>query len=191
MDEQHQQSFPADRDRTKAFVRLLSQHERSLNAYILALVPHWADAEEIAQETKVRLWEQFEQFEQFDQADPSVGFRAWSRKIAHYQVLTYRKRQGRERVRFSQKTMDALGVEARKSEIQLSLRHYALQKCLEKISFSHRKLILLCYSEEEHTLRDVAETLDQTYDAVRKKLLRVRRALATCVDRTLQTGGQV
>jgi len=188
VDEQHQQSFPADRDRTKAFVRLLSQHERSLNAYILALVPHWADAEEIAQETKVRLWEQFEQF---DQADRSAGFRAWSRKIAHYQVLTYRKRQGRERVRFSQKTMDALGFEARKSGKQLSLRHYALQQCLEKISFSHRRLILLCYSEEEQTLRDVAETLDQTYDAVRKKLLRVRRALATCVDRTLQTGGQV
>ena len=185
MDKFH--SDPTERERTRLFVHLLSQHERSLNAYILALVPHWADAEEIAQETKVRLWEQFEQF---DQTDPSAGFRAWSRKIAHYQVLTYRKRQGRESVRFSRETLDALGVEARKSGKQLSVRHYALQKCLEKLSAVHRELILLCYSEEEATLHDVAESLGQTYDAVRKKLLRVRGVLGTCVDRTLQTEGQ-
>lgn len=171
---------PADRDSVRRFVRLLSRHERSLNAFILSLVPNWHDADEIAQETKVRLWEQFDQF------DPATQFSAWARTIAHYQVLTYRKRKRREAVRFSRETLEALAFEADSYTKELGPRHYALEGCLNKLPGRHRELVLQCYSRQESTLKDAAERLGRTYEATRKTLLRVRRLLAECVDRTLQ-----
>ncbi len=58
--------------RVQEFVRLLTGNERRLKSYILTLVPNLADAEQIAQEASMRLWEQFGQY------DPSEGdFSAW------------------------------------------------------------------------------------------------------------------
>lgn len=37
------------------FVRLLTQHQRRVYAYILGIVPNWNDADEILQETNIRL----------------------------------------------------------------------------------------------------------------------------------------
>ena len=61
--------------RVKEFVRLLGAHEQGLSGYIISLVPNWADADEIAQETKLRLWEQFEQF------DRTKDFGTWARRL--------------------------------------------------------------------------------------------------------------
>lgn len=63
-------------DRATEFLRLLNEHERALNAYILTLNPHWADAEDIAQEMRLRLWKQFDKYE------PGTDFCAWGRSIA-------------------------------------------------------------------------------------------------------------
>jgi len=42
---------------------LLAKNERRLSQYVLALVPNWADADDLIQQTKVRLWEQFGQYD--------------------------------------------------------------------------------------------------------------------------------
>ena len=54
----------------REFLRLLGEHERRLRGFILALVPHWADADDIAQEVRLRLWEQFDDY------DPAKDFGA-------------------------------------------------------------------------------------------------------------------
>lgn len=164
-------------------MRLLAQHERSLCAYILALVPNWADADEIAQETKLRLWEQFDQFE------PGSQFGAWARSVAHYQVLTYRRRQQRDGARFSPETVELLAAEAESQIDDVSPRHHALERCLNRLSDSNRDLVVQCYAEQNQSIREVAEQLGRTYDATRRSLLRIRKLLADCVDRTLQTEG--
>src|SRR5690606_9661712 len=76
------------------FVRLLASHERRIYAYILSLVPNWADADEIFQETNVRLWRDFAEFE------PGTNFAAWAIRVAYYQVLTWRKRAARDQLIF-------------------------------------------------------------------------------------------
>jgi len=86
--------------RTREFVRLLSLYEQELSGYIVSLVPNWADGDEIAQETKLRLWEQFERY------DSAKDFGAWARTIAHFMVLAYRKRSKRTSARFSQQFID-------------------------------------------------------------------------------------
>ena len=80
---------PTNNERTREYLRLLGQHERRLRGFILSLVPNRADADDIAQEVKIRLWEQFDSY------DPTKDFGVWARTIAHYQVLTYREKQSR------------------------------------------------------------------------------------------------
>ena len=61
---------PNDDARTREYLRLLSQYEPRLRGFILTLCPNWADAEDIAQEVKLRLWEQFDEY------DPAQDFGA-------------------------------------------------------------------------------------------------------------------
>lgn len=171
------------RERTREFVRLLARHERPLFAYILALVPNWADADEIAQETKIRLWEQFAEFE------PGSQFGAWARKVAHYKILTYRRQQQRESVRFSAETVELLAAAAESRADTTSSRHFALERCLSRLSDSQRELVVQCYAQQEQSVRDAARQLGRTYEATRRSLFRIRKRLAECVDRTLQTEG--
>jgi RNA polymerase sigma-70 factor, ECF subfamily len=50
-------------DRLEEFARLFSKHDRSIFLLILSLVPNWADAEEVQQETNVKLWQEFDKFQ--------------------------------------------------------------------------------------------------------------------------------
>src|SRR5687767_8405236 len=77
-------------DRAEEFVFLLARHERQLGAYVMTMVPHPQDADDILQEAKVVMWRHFAKFES------GTNFGAWSRKIAFHQVLAYRKRKHRD-----------------------------------------------------------------------------------------------
>ena len=50
-------------DRAEEFVFLLARHERLLGAYVMTMVPHPADADDILQEAKVVMWRNFAKFE--------------------------------------------------------------------------------------------------------------------------------
>jgi RNA polymerase sigma-70 factor (ECF subfamily) len=71
-------------DRAEEFVFLLARHERLLGAYVMTMVPHPQDADDILQEAKVVMWRNFTKFE------PGTNFGAWARKVAFHQVLAYR-----------------------------------------------------------------------------------------------------
>src|SRR6267154_1719445 len=79
-------------DRAEEFVFLLARHERLLGAYVMTMVPHPQDADDILQEAKVVMWRNFAKFE------AGTNFGGWARKVAFHQVLAYRKRKQRERV---------------------------------------------------------------------------------------------
>ena len=84
-----------------AFVgRLVNSYQA---ARIRALVnPTAADADDLYQETTVRLWEQFPDY------DPEQEFGAWACTIAYYMVLAHRKKSSREKGRFSQAFVNAV-----------------------------------------------------------------------------------
>ena len=170
--------MPEDR---REFVRLLTRNERQVYAYLLSLVPNWADADEILQETNIRLWDQFDQF------NPETDFGAWARSVAHYQVLTFRKRVSRERMRFSQEFVDAVQAQydASQSESTDDERRDALADCIEKLSLGQQEMLRATYSQE-HSIKDVAERLERPVSAVYKALSRIRRALYECVSNSLR-----
>lgn len=162
-------------DRNARFVRLLTRNERRVYAYILSLVPNWNDADEIQQETSLRLWEQFDRYE------PGTDFGAWACTIARYQVLTHRKKQSRAKLVFSDEFLAAVESEQLKQGDLMDARRVALERCLELISERNRQLLRLCY-EPNTTIAAVAQQIGRTAAATYKTLQRVRAALHTCID---------
>lgn len=161
---------------TMEFVRLLKQHERQLNGYIMALVSDWHVADEIAQETSVRLWEQFHEYRR------DMDFGVWARTIARFQVLTYRKRMTRERLRFSQKFVDTVADRLETMWPDLNGQVDALLDCMSHLSEEHRSLIRLCY-RDDRTIKEVADELGRTYHSTYKMVERVRKTLHDCIEK--------
>lgn len=171
----------ADRneDRTREFVRLLSKHEQDLTGYIVSLVPNWSDADEIAQETKIKLWEQFEQY------DPAKDFGGWARAIAYYQVLTYRKRQQRRIPSFSLEFIDLVSEEAARVSDQTGARRAALSDCLERLSHASRQFIWHYYSGEQ-TVKEIALELGRSVRGAQLAAARIRGQLQVCIENKLR-----
>jgi RNA polymerase sigma-70 factor (ECF subfamily) len=166
---------------TAEFVRLLKQHERQLNGYILALVMDWHVADEIAQETSVRLWEQFGEYHR------EMDFGAWARTVARYQVLTYRKRIARDRERFSQQVVDTIADRMEGMQSELDGQLDAMMDCITLLSEGRRNLVQLCY-RGDRTIKQVAEDIGQTYEATYKALERIRKTLQDCIEKKQHPG---
>lgn len=162
------------------FVRLLTQNERRVYGYILTMVVDWNDADEILQETNVRLWEEFGRFE------PGTDFAAWAIRVAHYQVLTWRKKRGRSRLVFGDEAIAALAHQDASRDADDGSRQAALAECLKQLSAANRDLITRFYSGSK-TIREIAEGFGRSTEAVYKRLQRVRLQLHRCIEQRLAT----
>jgi RNA polymerase sigma-70 factor (ECF subfamily) len=101
--------------RIKQFLRLFLQNEHRLYAYILTLLPHRPDADDVLQEASMVMWDKF------DQAAPPVNFAAWGCRIAYFKVLEHAKRKRRGRVFFSQAMIDRAAETAVEQAVTLEL----------------------------------------------------------------------
>lgn len=164
-------------DRSRWFVELLGKSERQLNAFVLALVPNWPDADDVVQQTRIRLWEQFDKY------DPTLDFGAWARAIAYYQVLTYRKQAGRRGALLSDAVLEQLAADANRLD-DLAPRKEALNECLQKLSPPQRALLAKCYGGNA-TIREVSEGLGRSFTSVRQTLFRLRQLLYRCIQQRL------
>lgn len=163
------------------FVRLLAEHERRLAGYIHILVPAWQDAEDVLQDTKLRLWQQFDSFR------PDADFGAWAIAIANYMVRSYRRDAGRERVRFNDALLEKISrhIPAVSSSSREDNRTLALLECMKLLSDASRSLLhRFCAGNQK--IREIARELGQTPSAAYSALFRVRWSLFECVQKRLQ-----
>lgn len=165
-------------DRLDEFVRLLTEHDRGILLFILSLVPNWTDAEEIQQETNVKLWRGFGKFQL------GSDFGAWARTIAWYEVLTFRERGQREWLRTSQRFLELVAAEAEVVADQGNARPTVLAECVGELSAFNRELVRLHYTVGQK-VKDIAREVRSTPDAVYKSLQRARIELRHCVERKL------
>lgn len=166
-------------DRAEEFVFLLARHERLLGAYVMTMVPHPQDADDILQEAKVVMWRHFAKFEL------GTNFGAWARKIAFHQVLAFRKRKHRDRLEFSEDFLRAVADEAESSADRLEQRERLLHECVAKLPAEHRDALHLRY-QEGLSLEAMASRLERTVGALYRLLSRVRHILHECVSKHLQ-----
>ncbi len=170
-------------DSKRDFVVLLTKHERMIYGYVLSLVPNLADADEIVQETCLRLWDEFDKYL------PGSSFAAWSLTVAHYEVLTWRKRVSRSKLVFDDSLVELIGREREIVEQSAGPRHEALSDCLQELSDNNQHLVAECYGAGRK-IKDVAAKLGKTEASVYKALERIRSALHQCIERKLSGGSQ-
>ena len=85
--------------RSTEFVRLLTGHQRQLYLFILTLLPDPNDAEYVLGDVNTLLWTKADDFE------PGTNFTAWAYRVAHFEVLAFRKRSARQPVYFSEELL--------------------------------------------------------------------------------------
>lgn len=170
---------PTNDERTIEYLQLLGQHERRLRGYILSLVPNWADADDIAQEVRIRLWEQFDTY------DRTKDFGAWARTIAHYQILTHREKLSRRPGLASTQFVEAIANEVAAISHELDAAERAMADCFAKLPESKRELLLRYYSNGQ-TARTIALELGRSFDATRQAILRTRLTLSDCVEAAMK-----
>ena len=163
--------------RSEQFVRLLKKNERRLNGYVLSLVHNWNDADDIVQDVAVRLWQQFDDYDQ------TADFGAWACKIAYFQILTHRKRLGRERLRFSEKFAEAVADEIAAITAESGEDQEALRLCLDKLDSIERGLLRDYYGGM--AVAELSRRLGRSAASLYKNIAALRRALRDCVERSV------
>jgi len=164
---------------TELFVQLLTQHQQRVHLFILSLVPNRSDAEEILQETNLVLWRKFDEF------CPGSDFRAWAFQVAYNKVKSFQERHGRDRLRFGECVMDRLATIAADGPDDLPTSLEILQFCKGQLSSQDRELIERRY-EPGATTASVAAEVGRSVAAVYKAVVRIRRALYECIQRSLR-----
>ncbi|OAI51693.1 hypothetical protein AYO47_06905 [Planctomyces sp. SCGC AG-212-M04] len=160
--------------------RLLLHHARDIKAYILSLHPNWNEAEDILQNTFVRLCHEM------DQALQCTDFRAWACTMAHFEVMTFRRRAHRSRLQFTDEFVDAVQECAVTYRGAVDQRADALADCLKGLSPEKHRLVDLVY-RGGYSVEQVAEQQDSSIAATYKSLARVRKMLHDCIERKLQS----
>ena len=127
------------------------------------------------------LWRRFETFEL------GTNFFAWACKIARFQVMKYRERQGRSARLFDNSLLEKLAADAADAadeNVVCQVPLQALENCLGKLSEVDRSLIRRRY-QPGMTVQQIAADHGRSANALSKSLGRIRRVLLECIDRTL------
>jgi len=170
--------FPENAAQHEAFVQLYVKHEAAVFSFVLAMVSHTADAEDIVQRASMTMWRCFDKFEL------GTNFRAWAFQIAKNEVLNHLSKIKRDRHVFSEKLIGLLADRAEEQAENLDARRRALDSCVEKLPADESEIVKGCYREGS-TIRSFAEQSGETANKVYKQLNRIRRRLQKCIERQL------
>ncbi|NLE37446.1 MAG: sigma-70 family RNA polymerase sigma factor [Pirellulaceae bacterium] len=162
------------------FVQLLTKHQRTLYLYIVALVPNLADVDDVLQATNMVLWSKADEFK------ARSDFGAWARRVAHFQVLAFWKRERGRRLVFDNDLIDLLAVEWEEEAEGLESRRQALNGCLKKLCDTDRELLARRYGSGS-TVAQIAEQVARPVKSVYRSLERTRMTLLECIRRSLAT----
>lgn len=164
----------------REFIASFTQCQRRIYLYILSMVPHPIEAEEILQNTNLIIWKKSQQFE------AGSNFFAWACQIAHYEILKFRKKRSRDKHQFSDEFVSQVAEAVKENQDVFELRRNALAFCLEKLRKKDRELIQRRYQGNNQG-KDVADELGRPANSVYQSLGRVRRTLFECINRYIAT----
>jgi RNA polymerase sigma-70 factor (ECF subfamily) len=163
------------------FLSLFLRSEREIFSYVAALVPNFADAEDIVQQTALALWEKFDAY------DPARPFTPWACRFALNKARQWIERRQRWQALLENGLAEELAQrrEELRPELEVRLRH--LEGCLNKLPDAQRLLVEGYYLRRDG-IENLAEISGRTIAATYKMLQRTRQALQICIENAAQPG---
>ncbi len=159
------------------FSQKLVSIQRSLYSYILGLLPHREDAEDVLQETNLILCKKAKEY------SPEGNFNSWAYNIARFQVMAHLTRSRRSKLSFSNELVDAL-AEEKVDPKNIILSQKALRICYELLP-DHMKEIARLRFKEEVEVKQISKKVGRSLGAVSATLHRIRGNLINCVKMKL------
>ncbi len=170
--------------RTLDFLGLFVKHQQEIYAYILTLVPHVNDADDLFQEGMTVMWRKFDQFQS------GTNFAAWGIQIVRYQILEYRRNLARsKRVVMENSLFEALLDHMPAIQDELAARIEALRACQGRLDDRARRILKMRY-EHNSPVEEIASYLKVSRRHVYHILGRINSVLLRCMRRTLAEGGR-
>jgi RNA polymerase sigma-70 factor (ECF subfamily) len=163
------------------FFRLFSVNQSEIFSYIISLVPHSVDAEDIFQETCSVMWRKFDAFQ------IGTHFVGWACKIAYYIILEHRRKAARTPLRYSSETLKLLSDSYAESQKDNKQRIELLNACLRNLSDKERFLIQQRYNQSL-SVNAIAEQLSVSANMIYKSLAKIHYFLLECIQRSLVSG---
>jgi RNA polymerase sigma-70 factor (ECF subfamily) len=163
------------------FLELLTPNYYKIHSFILTLVPHKTDSEDVLQSAITYMWEHFEDFKH------GTNFLSWAYTISKYQVLTYRKKKRRSIVHFSEEAIALLESENQTLSRDIDDRLDALSTCLKKLPYKDLAFIKNRY-EYKLSIRDMATEFGISVNIIYKRLAMIKALLLNCIHRATASG---
>jgi RNA polymerase sigma-70 factor (ECF subfamily) len=169
--------------RTLEFLKLFVRHQQEIYAYILTLVPHVHDADDLFQDGMTVMWKKFGQFQ------TGTNFAAWGIQIMRFQILDYRRNLARsKRVLMENKLFEALMDHIPTIQSEVAARIEALHKCQSLLDNRSKRIIKMRY-ERNVSVEKIASYLKLSRRHVYHILGQINSVLLRCMRRTLAERG--
>ncbi len=163
------------------FITLLTPNYYKIHGFILTMVAHRTDTEDVLQSTIAYMWEHFDDFKQ------GTNFLSWAFTIAKFQVLTYRNKKNRSIVFYSDKALHLIEQENRKTAHEMDHRLQYLNRCFKKLRDQDISIIKQRY-DKSVTVKMMAEELGTSINIVYKRIAKIKKALLRCVQHYIVKG---
>lgn len=159
------------------FNELLASHRDRIYNHALYSLRHAHDAEDVTQETFMKLWNRYEDI------DPQrVG--GWLTRVAHNLCIDFARRRQAQRNNFGQPDPDAVdrlvaptGPQADPTYgLQLDQRQRALLEALATLTPETRSVMIMHYFQDMK-LHEIGQALGKTVSALKVQIHRARRSL--------------
>lgn len=159
---------------TAAVQGLFVQFQPAIRGYILAMIPDFATADDVMQETFLVVTRKAASFE------IGTSFPAWVKSIARFKCLeTIRSRRNRFEC-LSDEVLEALGAEGADFRTDTDERLVHLRNCIDQLAPQARKAINFRY-KNDHLPTEMAGLMGCTVQSVNVTLSRARAFLRDCV----------
>lgn len=153
----------------RAFRKLVDQHARPLVTYLTRLMNNQHEAEEVAQEVFVRVWQMADKYK------PEYRASTWLHRIGHNLAIDQlRRRKGR--AQFDEELDEASPSVRPSSLLEQKQRAVTLQAALDALPLRQKTAMVLKY-EQDFSNPEIADVLGLSVDAVESLLSRAKRQL--------------
>jgi RNA polymerase sigma-70 factor (ECF subfamily) len=160
-----------------AYQQLLSRQLSPMSHYVMRMMGHNADTEDILQEVFLRLWIHADRYK------PEVAkVSTWLHSIAHHLCIDHLRKQ--QRLVLTAEPPETIGGEEPEAHLTRSDANTHVMQALTALPERQRSAIILCHYQELSN-KDAASILDVSVDALESLLARGRRNLKTRLDTSL------
>jgi len=160
--------------KTEEFIRLLMSAQHRIYAFILTLVPHTSDADDILQETSTVMWRKYNEFR------AGSDFVAWGIRIAHNKILEFRRNKMTRSIQFSDNICDLMTRDCLTHYDLTQVKLDALDDCIARLRDEDRQLVRQRY-EQNYSIKELSQRLNRPLYTVYRAVGRIHDMLIRCI----------